>query len=111
PGRARGIMPGSVVLCWFETAAGLPGGNAAVLMLLRWIHLLAGVMWIGLLYYFNVVNVQFMRGLDTPTRNRILPPLLRRALWWFRWSALVTVLAGIAYWMMIVHADAANSQV
>ena len=103
-------MQASIVLCWFQSAPVPAGNDAAVLMLLRWIHLLAGIMWIGLLYYFNVVNVQFMRELDPGTRSRILAPLLRRALWWFRWSSLVAVLAGMAYWMVIVHSDAANAR-
>jgi uncharacterized membrane protein len=89
----------------------LQGPNATTLMIFRWVHFLAGITWIGLLYFFNLVNVDFMRGLDAETRARVLPPLLSRALWWFRWSSLVTVLAGLAYWMNIVSSDARNAQV
>ena len=95
-----------LVAGWFA----LPDSNATVLMTMRWIHLLAGITWIGLLYFFNLVNVRFMQGLDAGTRAKVLPPLLSRALWWFRWSSLVTVLAGIAYWMTIVSTDARNAQ-
>jgi uncharacterized membrane protein len=96
----------------FEIAAetSLRDPNATVLIIMRWVHLVAGIIWIGLLYFFNLVNVPLMRALDQETRNRVLPPLLSRALWWFRWSAVVTVLAGIAYWMNIVAADAENAQ-
>jgi uncharacterized membrane protein len=68
------------------------------LMLLRWIHFLAGITWIGLLYFFNLVGFRSMQELDPATRGKVMPGLMMRALWWFRWSALVTVLAGLVYW-------------
>ncbi len=79
------------------------------LMLLRWIHFLAGITWIGLLYFFNLVNVPFMKELDTATKGKIMPGLMLRALWWFRWAAVVTVLAGMTYWGSIVASDARNA--
>lgn len=79
-------------------------------LLLRWIHFIAGITWVGLLYFFVLVNARSMQELDGPTRTKIVPILLPRALWWFRWSAVVTVLAGIWYWMMIVSADAHSAQ-
>jgi uncharacterized membrane protein len=88
----------------------LPESNATGLIIMRWAHVVAGITWIGLLYFFNLVNVPLMRSLDDATRARVLPPLLSRTLWWFRWSALATVLAGIAYWMNIVATDARNGQ-
>jgi uncharacterized membrane protein len=63
--------------------------------LFRWIHFLAGITWIGLLYFFNLVNVNFMKSLDAGTKGKVVPQLMPPALWWFRWSALVTVLAGL----------------
>jgi uncharacterized membrane protein len=77
-------------------------------MLLRWIHLIAGITWIGLLYFFNLVNVPLMKELDATTKGKVMPSLMTRALWWFRMSAVVTVLAGLAYWGNIVGADAHN---
>jgi len=68
------------------------------LMLLRWIHFVAGITWIGLLYFFNLVGFRTMQELDPGTRAKVMPSLMLRALWWFRWSALVTVLAGLVYW-------------
>jgi len=100
----------ALLLSWLQTAPAPLDGNATFLMVLRWVHFVAGIMWIGLLYFFNVVNVSFMRDLDPATRGKVLPPLLSRALWWFRWSSVVAVLAGIAYWMTIVSADARNAQ-
>ncbi len=66
-----------------------------VLIGLRWVHFVAGITWIGLLYWFNLVNVPFQKVLDPSVKGQVNPPLLTRALAWFRWSATVTVLAGL----------------
>jgi uncharacterized membrane protein len=87
----------------------LPDTNAGILMIFRWIHFLAGITWIGLLYFFNLVNVPFMKEIDAATKGKVIPTLLPRALWWFRMSAVITVLAGVAYWAIIVSADARNA--
>lgn len=78
-------------------------------ILLRWLHFAAGVMWVGLLYFFNLVNVPFLKGLDGPTKGKVVPLLMPRALWWFRWSAVVTVLAGFRYFMILAKTDADNA--
>ena len=79
------------------------------LMITRWIHFLAGITWIGLLYFFNLVNVPFQKELDAATKGKVVPALMPRALWWFRMAAVLTVLAGGAYWGMgIVDVDAKN---
>lgn len=82
--------------------------NTNLLMLFRWFHLVASVTWIGLLYFFNLVNVPFMKELDPATKGKVLPSLMSRALWWFRWGAVVTVLTGFFYWQNIVVSDAHN---
>jgi uncharacterized membrane protein len=79
-----------------------------LLMAFRWVHFVAGITWIGLLYFFNLVNVPFMKELDGVTRGKVLPALLSRALWWFRWASVLTVLMGLAYWGEIVGSDARN---
>ena len=66
-----------------------------VLIGLRWVHFAAGITWIGLLYWFNLVNVPFQKVLDPSVKGQVNPPLLTRALAWFRWSAVVTVVAGL----------------
>ena len=80
-----------------------------VQLVMRWVHFVAGIAWIGLLYFFNLVNAPFMRGLDPAVRAKIYEPLVSRAMWWFRWSSVVTFLAGFGYWNMIVVADARNA--
>lgn len=74
-------------------------------MVLRWIHFLAGITWIGLLYFFNLVNVPVMKVLDAPTKGKVIPVLMPKALWWFRWGAVVTVLAGFIYWVLMLHRE------
>ncbi len=63
----------------------------------RWIHFLAGVMWLGLLYYFNFVQTQAMQAAQADgTSAGIAKHVAPRALLWFRWAAVVTWLAGAA---------------
>lgn len=77
---------------------------------LRWAHFVAGITWIGLLYFFNLVNVPVQKALDPDTKKKVNPDLLGRALWYFRWGAVVTVLAGLAYFAMYtLKADVANA--
>ena len=63
----------------------------------RWLHILVGIMWIGLLYYFNFVQVPAFAafGDEGKARNIALDKVARRALWWFRWAALSTFVTGI----------------
>jgi uncharacterized membrane protein len=77
-----------------------------LLMLFRFVHIVAGVIWIGLLYFFNLVNFSFLAEIDATTRGKVLPALMSRALWWFRWSSVITVLMGLAYWGHVVASDA-----
>ena len=67
----------------------------AWLYLLRWIHFLAGITWIGLLYYFNLVQTPFFAETDPAVRSGAIQKLVPRALWWFRWGAMGTFLAGL----------------
>jgi len=78
-----------------------PTDAAALLQIaLRWVHYLAAIVWVGLLYFFTLVNVPFMRGLEPELKPRIYRSLTMPALQWFRWASLVTVLAGIWFWMI-----------
>jgi len=88
----------------------IPGDvRTNVEIILRWIHFLAGITWIGLLYFFNLVNVPLQKELDAATKGKVIPALMPRALWWFRMAAIVTVLVGLAYWgSFIVGVDAKN---
>jgi len=80
--------------------------------LFRWVHVVAGVLWIGILYFFNWVNGPFAAKLDAETKQKALPELLPRALYFFRWGAAFTWitgigLLGIVYYMQDVMFDGA----
>jgi uncharacterized membrane protein len=62
---------------------------------LRWIHFMAGITWIGLLYYFNFVQGPFFAETEAPVRTGAIIKLVPRALWWFRWGAMFTFLSGL----------------
>ncbi len=83
------------------------GGTTTVLM--HWLHILFGILWVGMLYFFVLVSSRFLPTLDAPTRAKVFGPLMSRALWWFRWASVVTVLLGIMYWMHLATQDAHNA--
>ncbi len=70
-------------------------GNALA-FIIRWIHLLAGVAWIGLLWYFNFVQGEYFKEAEASSKSDAFRKLVPRALWWFRWGAMFTFLSGIA---------------
>ncbi len=79
-----------MVKLWFEAA-------------FRWTHVVAGILWVGHLYFFNFVNSQVAKTYDADSRKKVVPELMPRALYWFRWGAVYTfvsgiLLAGIVYW-------------
>src|SRR5262249_22021773 len=63
--------------------------------LARWAHVLMGITWIGLLYYFNVVQVPSFAQMDAAARTNAIDKLASRALWWFRWAAAATFAFGV----------------
>jgi uncharacterized membrane protein len=70
----------------------------------RWLHIFFGIIWIGHLYFFNWVNGPLQAKLDGPTKKLVVPELMPRALYWFRWGAAWTwltgfMLMGLVYYM------------
>lgn len=63
--------------------------------LLRWLHIFAGIIWIGVLYFFNWINGPFTAKLDADTKRKVVPELMPRALYWFRWGAAWTWITGV----------------
>ena len=61
----------------------------------RWLHVFAGIIWIGHLYFFNWVNGPLQAKLDGPTKKTVVPELMPRALYWFRWGAAYTWITGV----------------
>src|SRR5919112_4404116 len=99
-----------VGLAMFQDLFHAPGGDQLPRILLRWSHFVFGITWIGLLYFFNLVNVPFQKEIDAGTKKAVNPSLLSRALWYFRWGAVGTVLVGLMYYAMyILAADVKNT--
>ncbi len=91
-----------VLIVVFLGVAGVGAGDADWIgMLVRWVHFLAGITWIGLLYFFNLINAAFLKSLDGPVKNVVIPKLMPSALNWFRHGATVTVLAGIVLYVYL----------
>lgn len=61
----------------------------------RWLHIAAGILWIGLLYFFNFVNAGFAATMDGETKKKVVPELMPRALYFFRWGAAYTWVTGV----------------
>jgi uncharacterized membrane protein len=80
--------------------------NTNFQFLLRWLHFLGGITWIGMLYFFNLVNVQLQKEIDASIKPKLNPPLLTKTLWWFRWGAVLTWVTGFIYFFVIAHSEA-----
>ena len=85
------------------------GGGAAELIILRWLHLIFGIIWIGLLYFFNLVGFLTMKQLDAAVRSKVYPVMMSRAMAWFRWSAMITIIVGVRYYFHLLSVDAHNA--
>ena len=69
-------------------------GNALA-FLFRWFHLLAGLAWVGLLWYFNFVQGEYFKEAEASAKSDAIRKLVPRALWWFRWAAMFTFITGV----------------
>jgi len=61
----------------------------------RWAHVLFGIVWIGMLYYFNFVQTEYFKEAEADAKADAVKKLAPRALWWFRWGAMFTFLTGL----------------
>ncbi len=79
--------------------------------LLRWLHFLSGITWIGILYYFNFLQTPFFASsLGGEVRSSMIRGLVPNALWWFRWGAMFTFLTGWAIVLLrLGHGEALTS--
>lgn len=71
--------------------------------LIRWIHVVAGILWIGHLYFFNWVNAHLAKTYDADTKKKVVPELMPRALYMFRWGAAFTWITGILLLVMAFY--------
>jgi uncharacterized membrane protein len=94
----------------FAAHVSLPeNASANEQMVLRWVHFTSGIVWVGFLYFFNLVSVPVLKEMEPAGRSRAIAALMPRAMWWFRWSSVVAWLAGFRYFMILAKDDAANA--
>ena len=98
----RTVIAGLVLLVVILGLAGalvggvaVNGGHAWMAFLFRWFHVLAGIMWIGLLWYFNFVQIPSMPKIPDDQKPAISKVIAPTALFWFRWAALATMVTGL----------------
>jgi uncharacterized membrane protein len=102
----RTITAGVVLLIIIVVLAGAISGQAPNLdmnwwrFFMRWLHVLSGVMWIGLLWYFNFVQIPSMPKIPDEQKPAIGKVIAPTALFWFRWAALATVATGVLLALM-----------
>lgn len=75
-------------------------------LIFRWTHVVAGIAWIGHLYFFNFVNAQVAKTYDAESRKKVVPELMPRALYWFRWGAAYTWITGFLLLGIVIYGDA-----
>ena len=76
---------------------------------LRWIHIVAGIIWMGFLCFFVLAAAPALKSLDPATRAKAFPEIASRGLWWLRWSAVASWLAGFRYFTILARTDAVNA--
>ena len=93
----RTVLAGVVLLVLLVLAVGLGAVGSAAwwTAVMRWLHVVSGVMWIGLLWYFNFVQIPSMPKIPDEQKPAIGKVIAPEALFWFRWSALATVVTGL----------------
>ncbi len=93
----RTLLAGVVllVLLILATGANVAGNLAWWTFFMRWLHVLSGVLWIGLLWYFNFVQIPSMPKIPDEQKPAISKVIAPEALFWFRWAALATVVTGV----------------
>jgi uncharacterized membrane protein len=84
-----------VVMLAIAGSFGKMGEHAYWAFFMRWLHVLSGVMWIGLLWYFNFVQIPSMPKIPDEQKPAIGKVIAPAALFWFRWAALATVITGL----------------
>ena len=77
------------------TGEGMPGGHAYWTFVMRFLHVTSGVMWVGLLWYFNFVQIPNMPKIPDDQKPAIGKVIAPAALFWFRWGAMATIVTGL----------------
>jgi uncharacterized membrane protein len=85
------------------------GAGSIEQIVLRWVHIVAGILWVGSLSFLILAGGPTLKSLDPAIRAKVFPELASRGLWWLRWSAMVSWLAGFRYFMILAKTDAVNA--
>jgi uncharacterized membrane protein len=91
----RTVLAGFVLLLLIIFALGGNFSSLELPFLFRWIHVMVALMWVGLLWYFNFVQIPSMSKIPDEQKPAISKVIAPTALFWFRWSALLTVISGL----------------
>jgi uncharacterized membrane protein len=91
----RTVLAGFVLLALIVLGLGANLNSIELPFLFRWIHVMVGVMWVGLLWYFNFVQIPSMPKIPDEQKPAIGKVIAPTALFWFRWAALFTVVSGM----------------
>ena len=94
-----GFVLAAVLFVLYMATAGYYAGQFGP-FLFRWLHVLSGVMWIGLLWYFNFVQIPNMPKIPDEQKPAIGKVIAPAALWWFRWGAMATIVTGLILAML-----------
>lgn len=91
----RTVLAGFALLVLIILALGANLSSVELPFVFRWIHVMVGIMWIGLLWYFNFVQIPSMAKIPDEQKPAIGKVIAPTALFWFRWAALFTVISGL----------------
>ena len=84
-----------VFMSWGSVSSDSLSDQAFYSFLFRWLHVLSGIMWIGLLWYFNFVQIPNMPNIPDDQKPAVSKVIAPAALWWFRWGAMSTIITGL----------------
>src|SRR5580704_9307362 len=100
----------SVCFALLKLNVAFPSGAGSIEeIVLRWVHIVAGILWAGFLSFFILAGGPMLKSLDPAIRAKVFPEFASRGLWWLRWSAMVAWLAGFRYFMILAKTDAVNA--
>ena len=86
----------ALVMIWAYSQGPQGTGEAFFVAVFRWMHVFFGILWIGLLYYFNFVQIRVMPAVPAELKPAVSKYIAPEALFWFRWAAVATVIMGLA---------------
>jgi hypothetical protein len=107
---SMGSMANFVALVLWKSGVAFAANPAEIEQIaLRWMHIVAAIIWLGFLFFFVLAVAPTLKVLDPATRAKVFPEIASRGLWWLRWSSVVAWLAGFRYFMILAKTDAINA--